>query len=51
MKGATMWNIHNLHERLDELGEAPRKDYGKIKQTITADMRRMIELKNRRFHG
>ncbi|AFJ58044.1 DNA ligase D [Pseudomonas fluorescens A506] len=45
IKGANIWNIHNLHERLGELGEDPWKDYGKIKQTITADMRRMIGLK------
>ncbi len=40
-----MWNKYNLHERHGELGEDPWKDYGKIKQTITADMRRMIGLK------
>jgi bifunctional non-homologous end joining protein LigD len=45
IKGANIWNIHNLHERLGELGEDPWKDYNKIKQTITADMRRMIGLK------
>ncbi len=45
IKGANIWNIHNLHERLGELGEDPWEDYGKIKQTITADMRRMIGFK------
>ena len=35
IKGANFWDIHNLHERLGELGEDPWKDYGKIKQTFT----------------
>ncbi|MGI4840290.1 MAG: DNA ligase D [Janthinobacterium lividum] len=45
LKSASMWNIHNLHERLGTLGEDPWKDYSKTKQTITAGMRRRIGLK------
>ncbi|RMS11928.1 DNA ligase D [Pseudomonas coronafaciens pv. coronafaciens] len=45
IKGANVWNIHNLHERLGRLGDDPWKDYAKTKQTITADMRRKLGLK------
>lgn len=45
IKSANVWNIHNLHERLGELGEDPWKDMHETKQTITADMRRRLELK------
>ena len=45
IKGANIWNIHNLHERLGQLGDDPWKDYAKTKQTITAEMRRRIGLK------
>lgn len=42
IKGANVWNIHNLHERLGQLGEDPWHNYAKTKQTITAEMRRKI---------
>jgi bifunctional non-homologous end joining protein LigD len=45
IKGANIWNIHNLHERLGQLGEDPWKDYPKTAQTITADMRRRLVIK------
>lgn len=45
IKGANLWNIHNLHERLGQLGDDPWKDYANTRQTITAEMRRMIGLK------
>jgi bifunctional non-homologous end joining protein LigD len=37
-----MWNIHNPHERLGQLGDDPWQDYVKTKQTITAEIRRKI---------
>lgn len=45
IKGANVWNIHNLHERLGQLGDDPWHDFAKTKQTITAEMRRRIGLK------
>jgi bifunctional non-homologous end joining protein LigD len=51
IKGAIMWTIHNLHERLGQLGADPWQDHAKTNQTITAERRRRVGLKNRRFHG
>jgi bifunctional non-homologous end joining protein LigD len=45
IKGANVWNIHNLHERLGQLDSDPWADLGKTRQTITADMRRRVGLK------
>lgn len=45
IKGADAWNIHTLHERLSELDQDPWADLPKVRQTITAEMRRRIELK------
>ncbi|MEQ7921700.1 DNA ligase D [Xanthomonas sp. WHRI 1810A] len=45
IKGANVWNIHNLHERLAQLDSDPWADLGKTRQTITADMRRRVGLK------
>jgi bifunctional non-homologous end joining protein LigD len=45
IKGANIWNIHNLHERLGQLGDDPWQDFAKTKQTISAEMRRRIGLK------
>lgn len=45
IKAANAWNIHTLHDRLDQLGEDPWKDFKKTKQTITTDMRRRLGLK------
>ena len=43
IKGANIWNIRNLHERLIELGtDDPWAEYGKIAQTITVEMRQML---------
>ena len=43
IKGGNQWNIHNLHERLAELGEDdPWADYAKTRQTITAAMRKRL---------
>lgn len=39
LKGANIWNIHNLNERLTELGnDDPWAGYRKTKQTITKSM-------------
>ncbi|BCG25228.1 multifunctional non-homologous end joining protein LigD [Pseudomonas tohonis] len=48
LKGANAWNIHNLHERLTELGsDDPWAGYPKTKQVITKEMRERIGLKKR----
>lgn len=47
IKGANLWNIQNLHERLTELGnDDPWKGIEALNQKITAEMRAMIGLKN-----
>lgn len=46
IKGANIWNIRNLHERLMELGtDDPWAEYGKTAQIITVEMRPMLEMK------
>ena len=45
IKGANVWNIQNLHQRLGELDVDPWADMPKTKQTITAQMRKRIGLK------
>ncbi|KAB0503720.1 DNA ligase D [Pseudomonas moorei] len=45
LKGGNQWNIHNLHERLAEVGNAPWADLKKTRQSITADMRRRVGMK------
>ncbi len=45
IKGANAWNIHNIHERLGELNSDPWADLKKTRQTITAEMRRRVNLK------
>jgi len=45
LKSANQWTIHNLHERLGELGDDPWEGYGKVKQTITAQMRKRLGMK------
>jgi bifunctional non-homologous end joining protein LigD len=43
LKGADVWNIHNLHERLTELGsDDPWADYAVTAQQITQEMREML---------
>jgi len=46
LKGANLWNVHNVHERLAEVGHEPWADLKKTRQSITADMRRRIGMKN-----
>ena len=45
LKGGNQWNIHNVHERLAEVGDEPWADLKKTRQTITADMRRRVGMK------
>ena len=44
IKAANQWNIANLRERLAEVDD-PWADMGKIRQTITAHMRKQLGLK------
>jgi bifunctional non-homologous end joining protein LigD len=45
IKGANLWNIRNLQQRLDEVGDEPWADLSKTRQTITAEMLKRIGLK------
>ncbi|WP_223486956.1 DNA ligase D [Pseudomonas sp. A-RE-19] len=45
LKGANQWNVHNVHERLAEIGDEPWADLKKTRQTITAEMRRRVGMK------
>ena len=45
LKGGNQWNVHNVHERLVEIGNEPWADWKKAKQTITAEMRRRVGMK------
>ncbi|WP_282411295.1 DNA ligase D [Pseudomonas sp. PS02303] len=45
LKGGNQWNIHNVQERLTEVGDEPWADLKKTRQTITADMRRRVGMK------
>jgi bifunctional non-homologous end joining protein LigD len=45
LKGGNQWNVHNVHERLAEVGDEPWADLKKTRQTITAEMRRRIGMK------
>ena len=45
LKGANLWNVHNVHERLAEVGHEPWAELKKTRQSITADMRRRIGMK------
>ncbi|MCP2072539.1 UNVERIFIED_ORG: bifunctional non-homologous end joining protein LigD [Pseudomonas lini] len=45
LKGANLWNVHNVHERLMEVGHEPWAGLKKTRQSITADMRRRIGMK------
>jgi len=44
IKAANQWNIANLRERLTEVDD-PWADMGKVRQTITAHMRKQLGLK------
>lgn len=45
LKGADQWNLHNVHERLAEVGDEPWADMKKTRQSITADMCRRVGMK------
>ncbi|TBN37966.1 DNA ligase D [Pseudomonas sp. BGI-2] len=45
LKGGNQWNIHNVQERLAEVGDEPWADLKKTRQAITADMRRRVGMK------
>lgn len=45
LKGGNQWNVHNVHERLAEVGEGPWAGMRKTRQTITAEMRRRVGMK------
>lgn len=45
LKAANAWNISNLHERLEQIGEDPWARLSDTKQTITREMRRRIGMK------
>lgn len=44
IKGANLWTINNVHERLAELDSDPWADMAKTRQTITAQMRKRVGL-------
>ncbi|MDI2144584.1 MULTISPECIES: DNA ligase D [unclassified Pseudomonas] len=45
IKGANQWSIHNVHERLAEVGDEPWADMKKTRQSITAEMRKRVGMK------
>ncbi|AMQ85183.1 DNA ligase D [Pseudomonas glycinae] len=45
IKGADQWNVRNVHERLAEVGDEPWADIKKIRQSITAEMRKRVGMK------
>lgn len=45
LKGGNQWNVHNVHERLAEIGDEPWADLKKTRQMITAEMRRRVGMK------
>jgi bifunctional non-homologous end joining protein LigD len=45
LKGGNQWNVHNVQERLAEVGDEPWADLKKTRQTITAEMRRRVGMK------
>ncbi|PCR93089.1 DNA ligase D [Pseudomonas fluorescens] len=45
IKGGNQWNIHNVHERLADVGDEPWADMKKTRQSITAEMRRRVGMK------
>ncbi|MHA3737038.1 DNA ligase D [Pseudomonas sp. Eth.TT006] len=45
IKGGNQWNISNVHERLNEVGDEPWADLKKTRQSITAEMRKRVGLK------
>jgi bifunctional non-homologous end joining protein LigD len=45
LKGGNHWNVHNVHERLSEVGDAPWAQMPGTRQAITAEMRRRVGMK------
>jgi bifunctional non-homologous end joining protein LigD len=45
IKGGNHWNISNVHERLNEVGDEPWADLKKTRQSITAEMRKRVGMK------
>lgn len=45
LKGGNQWNVHNVHERLAEIGDEPWAELNKTRQTITVEMRRRVGMK------
>jgi bifunctional non-homologous end joining protein LigD len=45
LKGGNQWNVHNVQERLAEVGDEPWADLKKTRQNITAAMRKRLGMK------
>ncbi|VEF10468.1 ATP-dependent DNA ligase [Pseudomonas fluorescens] len=45
IKGGNHWNVHNVHERLAEVGDEPWADMKKTRQSITAEMRKRVGMR------
>ncbi|QYY84214.1 DNA ligase D [Pseudomonas germanica] len=45
IKGGNQWNVHNVHQRLVEVGDEPWADMKKTRQSITVEMRKRLGLK------
>lgn len=45
LKGANLWNVRNVHERLAEVGHEPWAGLKTTRQSITAEMRRRIGMR------
>jgi bifunctional non-homologous end joining protein LigD len=45
IKGGNQWNVHNVHQRLAEVGDEPWADMKKTRQSITPEMRKRLGLK------
>ena len=45
LKGGNQWTVHNVHERLAEVGDEPWADLKKTRQSITAEMRKRLGLR------
>ncbi|WP_460352794.1 MULTISPECIES: DNA ligase D [unclassified Pseudomonas] len=45
IKGGNQWNISNVHERLNDVGDEPWADMKKTRQSITAEMRNRVGMK------
>ena len=45
IKGGNQWNISNVHERLNDVGDEPWADMKKTRQSITAEMRKRVGMK------